>query len=259
MKKLLLIFILAGAVYAQNIVDSYNSSASGQIMDSDTMWTGTARDLGNYSGVTVSVRASHASAEDGFVIHFSNNKTTWIDSIYTSVLANDWTVLRFTPKHYYYRVRYRNGSDSLTSFTLVSMLTKNVYDRTYINNYAKMFTADTLGYGDSLGVGYFRNDFILRGVTIRDTGLTTAAGLRDSVLFEAYDTVFSAWKAVAVKNLQTGAIISAGTVLVTESGTITDYEFFRKFGDKVRVRKINSVLGLNGLSGKTPIYFWGNN
>jgi hypothetical protein len=117
-------------------------------------------------------------------------------------------------------------------------------------------TPDTLGYGDSLGIAYLTGYFKGR-LAIRDTLVgASAAELKDSVLFEAKDTVYNVWKGIAVKDIQTGDTIDAGTVVSPGNG-VWWYELY-DYPGTVRIRKINNVNGLNGLTGKTPIYFWAN-
>lgn len=125
-------------------------------------------------------------------------------------------------------------------------------------NYATY--ADTLdGVNDTVEFD-FKNQFAFCYVTIRDTGLTTSAGVIDSLVLQIYHPLFNAWstKAIGLEDISAspaGTIIN-GDRIVPGTGLIKTYLLRMLYPGKVRVAW---VYGANKSGRKTPIIFRGNN
>lgn len=94
-------------------------------------FTGTAVDLKDYVTVNIVIKASHASATDGFCIDFSNDGTNWdITECHTIPAATGEAHLS-RAKGRYCRVRYTNGITNQTYFRLATVFKNTAVSMTY--------------------------------------------------------------------------------------------------------------------------------
>jgi hypothetical protein len=129
MKAIIVFLLFIGISFGQSL-DGNNSTST--VLDSGDTYTGSAKNLmyDNVASVTVTAFASHAGATSGFKILASEDSTrpdsTWFIMDSTSVTDSTLTTLNYIPKLTYYKVQYVNGSDSLTTFFIQSILHKNI-------------------------------------------------------------------------------------------------------------------------------------
>lgn len=122
MKKLLIIlFLVAGLINAQNIVISGNNSTT-TLLGSNASFTGTVEATLNYKYVTVVVRSDMVSATDGVKLKFGKTSTAFETYVLRSYTANDTTTNRYTVPIVgkYFQVKYTNGSSIQTRFSLTT-------------------------------------------------------------------------------------------------------------------------------------------
>lgn len=125
---------------------------------------------------------------------------------------------------------------------------------------ANQFTSDvdTLS-GASDTVTYdFGHKYAFAYIVLRDTGVTTAAGVIDSVKIEVYHSDLAAWssQAVGLVNVATDDLV-AGTVVVPGTGLIKTY-LLNKYLYPGQVR-ITWVYGADKANRKMPVMFRGVN
>lgn len=101
-------------------VSTLNSTT--QTLGPGGVWTGTAEDVTNHGVIQTIVRASHASATDGFKIEFSPDGTNWDSSDEYTIVANTGKIYSFQPAAQYFRISYTNGGDQQTYFRLQTTL-----------------------------------------------------------------------------------------------------------------------------------------
>ena len=140
MKKLILFMFLVGALSAQSIKDSGNSTTS--LLDSSDVFTGTRKLVVDYNSVTVSMWSDDTATVS---VQFGDlvSNTFTIQRYYNfTYLANDTTFSKDFPiVAPYYRVVVTNSiDDSMTVFRLTSMLHKS-----FINtgDYATKYWGET--------------------------------------------------------------------------------------------------------------------
>jgi hypothetical protein len=101
-------------------VSTDNSTTS--VLGAAAVFTGTGEDVSKFRTVVVSVYASHASASDGFEVHFSSNGTNWDITKTYSVSATTGAYVAVPVLAQYFRVKYTNGGTLQTSFRLQTIL-----------------------------------------------------------------------------------------------------------------------------------------
>lgn len=154
------------------------------------------------------------------------------------------------------------GKDSGTVMAMLTMDVKSfmTLPTGMTGNFNYATKTDTLdGVNDTVEFD-FKNQFAFCYVTIRDTGLTTSAGVIDSLVLQIYHPLFNAWstKAIGLEDISAspaGTIIN-GDRIVPGTGLIKTYLLRMLYPGKVRVAW---VYGANKSGHKTPIIFRGNN
>lgn len=101
---------LRGAVSANNTTSA--------LLGIGGVFTGTADDTVNYSGIIVSVKADVASATNGLQVQFSPDNVNWFTSDEFTIPANTCKTFSFQPVGRYIRLKYTNGAVGQTSFFL---------------------------------------------------------------------------------------------------------------------------------------------
>lgn len=86
------------------------------------VFTGTAEDTLNYSGIILSIHTDKASATNGLEMQFSPDGVTWFTSDTYTVAANACKTFSFQPVGRYARVKYTNGGVATTNFYLCLQL-----------------------------------------------------------------------------------------------------------------------------------------
>lgn len=94
-------------------------------------FTGTAVDLKDYVTVNVVIKASHASATDGFCIDFSSDGTNWDITECHTVPAATGEAHLSRAKGRYCRIRYTNGGTNQTYFRLTTTFKNTAVSMTY--------------------------------------------------------------------------------------------------------------------------------
>lgn len=106
-------------------VSSENSSTS--TLAGDASFTGTGVEVKDYKSITVSIRASHKSANSGVSIEFSQDNTNWDISMKdTYMMADSQYSKTFPVRDRYFRIVYTNDSTLQTTFRLQCMLNRDV-------------------------------------------------------------------------------------------------------------------------------------
>lgn len=80
------------------------------------VFTGTADDTINFSGIIVSVKADVASAADGLEVQFSPDNVNWFTSDSFTIPANTCKTFSFQPVGRYMRLKYTNGLAAQATF-----------------------------------------------------------------------------------------------------------------------------------------------
>lgn len=105
---------------AANVVSSGNSSTA--TLTAGSTFTGSWVDVLDYEGISIQVKASHASAADGVKIEWSaNGSTVHADDLFNhaGTHGDQWT---FGTPAQYFRIRYVNGGTNQSSFSLQTIL-----------------------------------------------------------------------------------------------------------------------------------------
>lgn len=117
-----------GALYTTpgNFISTNNSTTTP--LAADAVYTGSADDCHDYSGVTVLIDASHDSATDGISIQFSSDGTNWDDvRVYTFDVSETPSWVATLPVYArYFRLVYTNGGTLQTHFRVQSILHSNL-------------------------------------------------------------------------------------------------------------------------------------
>lgn len=103
-------------------VDSNNSTTS--ILTASSTYTGTGTDVLGYTGITVTIDASHDSAASGMRFEFSTDNTNWDISHQHDFDVSDQTarMFQFPVQAQYFRVVYINGGTNQTHFRVQTIL-----------------------------------------------------------------------------------------------------------------------------------------
>lgn len=106
-----------------NGVIDFNNDTETPLLSGQT-FTGTATDVSNYASIGLMVYTDVNSADDGLVVQYSFNGTTWRDGEAYTIPAN--TTKFFTPPKQgkYYRVSYTNNGSNQSEFHIHSLLSK---------------------------------------------------------------------------------------------------------------------------------------
>lgn len=270
MKKIIFsVLFLFTIIHGQTIQDARNSSTAN--LAAGGVFTGYARDLITYStfsSILVTVYANEPSATNGLVIQFSADSTNWRDSVYTSIDSVVMGYLHSPVKQRYYRVKYTNGSDSVTSLTIKTILFSNPYDvaraslqtdgtqkaKILDNSGTGISTSNPLIVRDADKVIYSEmTDTLISGtdtlyeatlngvyseviVTVSDTA--GASAYIDTVKFYSKDTVSNTWVQIGAEDLISGSVVSIG---VPGNGVSKSYLMKDKFILVLRVAQENTV------------------
>jgi len=105
-----------------SMVDEGNSTATP--LGIAGIFTGTIRDILNYSVVGVAVFSDQVSADDGLSIEFSPDGTNWDHCDIFTIPANDGKIFTIQPAAKYFRIIYTNGGVAQGVFRLQILLHK---------------------------------------------------------------------------------------------------------------------------------------
>lgn len=103
-----------------NVVSTNNSSAA--TLGISAVFTGTGEDISMYSGVSVQVFSSHASAASGLSMEFSADNSNWDEKHLATVDASTSREFIFPTHAQYFRIVYTNGGTGQSSFRLQTIL-----------------------------------------------------------------------------------------------------------------------------------------
>lgn len=109
-------FPLPVSALNNSLISAVNSSTALLILSGT--FTGTSEDVSDYSHITVSVFASHASATDGLQLQQSINGTFWDFVDFYTVPATTGKTFSTAVQAKFFRVVYTNGGTMQTAFRL---------------------------------------------------------------------------------------------------------------------------------------------
>lgn len=112
------------AVSQRGHVCAENSTTS--LLLSGGVFTGVWEDTLDYGTVVVGIKSDKASATDGLLIEWSADGITKTQDDAFTVAANSGKVFTFGPANRYFRVKYTNGSQGQSTFSLQTIL-RRVY------------------------------------------------------------------------------------------------------------------------------------
>lgn len=101
-------------------VSTVNSTA--EVLDPDEVFTGKWEEVTNVGIISMSVKASHASAEDGLCVEFSPDAINPDNDDAYTIAADTGKTFSFQASAKYFRVVYTNGGTLQTYFRLQSVL-----------------------------------------------------------------------------------------------------------------------------------------
>lgn len=121
MKKLMLLFLLAIPLFAQNTQSTRNSSITW--LDSAAVFTGTPELISIYNTVSTTIRSNvGGTLKMQFGIERSRGVYFWVKTYTFAYTANDTAFTKSVPVDApYFRVVYTNGATDQTSFALTTM------------------------------------------------------------------------------------------------------------------------------------------
>ena len=104
----------------QTGMDTGNSSTAN--LGIGATFTGTFKDVSEYSNLSAFVFSDQVSATDGLIIEYSTNGTTAVDSDTYTIPASNGQQLSFPLPTQFYRIRYVNGGVATTNLTIQAKL-----------------------------------------------------------------------------------------------------------------------------------------
>jgi len=129
MKKILtalaiILFASMGIAQSTGLIDAGNSTTTD--LAASGVFTGTARNLfgagRDIQSISIFVYANEPSATNGLVAQWSTNGTTWQDSLAWSVDSIVAKRVDIEVAAAYFRIKYTNGTDSVTSLAIQTIL-----------------------------------------------------------------------------------------------------------------------------------------
>jgi len=209
MKHLFLWLILAVCVFGQTQIVTDLSNSTTTRLGAAGVFTGFAVDNNGgskFSSIVVTVATNKAGT---LRFQTSNDSTNWWTTDSISVSIGNIVTLSANPKMRYYRVKYTNGSDSITATYWAIQTIK--YTMPIANSKISVSTIktfesqdgfmrnDSLATGDTLRVIYFGHNYSDCFLTFRDS---LGKGTTDTFYVERYDSFATQtakqWTAVQV-------------------------------------------------------------
>lgn len=119
-------------------------NSTSETLLADDFFLGEWEGIENFGSITVTMKASHASAENGFLIEFSSDGVNIDSDDQYSIAAGAGKLFNFPAPTMYYRIKYTNGGDDQTYFRLQTKLSQ-----TYVKPSSHRLSDSVVGDDDS--------------------------------------------------------------------------------------------------------------